>query len=311
MRNILMITAGVAAAAVAAMAYNSFQSTFTVAKNRVADPHKLPKGKQHEAVSEKSHALIDLALQSEYEDVWIKSVDGLSLHGRYYAGTPGEPLEILVHGYRSNPVRDFCGVLKMAADLGHHILLIDQRAHGQSEGKCLTFGVMERQDCKCWVDYAVNRFGADIRMILVGISMGASTVMMASSLGLPQNVVGIIADSGYTSPKDIIRKVLKDRHYNVILIYPLVYLAARLYAHVDLNAASPIESMKTCKIPVLFIHGEEDRFVPCQMSRDNYDACVSEKTLFTVKNAGHGLGYLVDQETYETTVRAFLAETVK
>lgn len=144
---------------------------------------------------------------------------------QYYAGRPGAPVQIMMHGYKSGAERDFCGGAQIAVQGGYHVLLVDQRAHGKSEGRCLTFGIQERYDCRAWVNYAVGRFGADTKILLYGVSMGAATVLMAGGLNLPRNVVGIVADCGYSSPAAIIRKVIRDQHLPIFPVYYLVRLA--------------------------------------------------------------------------------------
>lgn len=309
MKKIFGFVSGAAAAIGGAAAFVSgsfFQQTFTVDRKRNSDPHKMPKGEQYDAVREESLRMVEQCLALPYEDVWAQSVDGLLLHGRYYEKEAGAPIEILFHGYRSNPIRDFCGGLQLGLEAGHNVLLVDQRAHGQSEGKCLTFGIMERKDCLSWLRYVEGRFGK-VPVYLVGISMGASTVLMAASEKLPDQVAGIIADSGYTSPKEIICKVLKDRHYSPKWCYPIVYYAAKFWGHFDLEECSAEQAMKRCKIPVLIIHGGDDRFVPCEMSVKNYQACAAEdKKLLIVDGAGHGLGYVVDYEAYKKAVVDFI-----
>lgn len=144
-------------------------------------------------------------LSIPYEDVFITSFDGLRLHAKFYAASERKaPVQIMFHGYKSSAERDFCGGLREGIDGGFNVLLVDQRAHGESEGKYLTFGVNERFDCLSWASYAAERFGNDVKIYLYGISMGAATVLMASALPLPKSVSGIVADCGYTSPKDII-----------------------------------------------------------------------------------------------------------
>ena len=133
------------------------------------------------------------------EDVFINSFDGLKLHGRYYHVKDGAPLDIQFHGYNGNAMRDFCGGNKISRESGHNSLLIDQRAHGMSQGKTISFGINERKDCLSWVRYAVERFGEDTEIVLSGVSMGAATVLMASDLGLPKNVKAIVCLL-YTSP---------------------------------------------------------------------------------------------------------------
>ena len=138
--------------------------------------------------------------------------------------------------------------------------------------------------------------------------MGASTVLMAAGKSLPKNVVGVLADCGFSSPKKIIQKCAKDMHYPVNLIYPFIKLGAKIFGHFDLEEYSPLEAMKTCKIPVIFFHGEDDDYVPCDMSREVYDVCTSPKKLVTIPGAGHGLVYLVDNKKYFQSVVEFFSE---
>ena len=143
-------------------------------------------------------------------------------------------------------------------------------------------------------------------MILIGLSMGASTVLMASGLNLPENVKGIIADCGYSTPKDILSEVIKKMHLPVAPVYFLIRLSGRIFGGFDVEGASAREALQSCEVPVLFIHGEADDFVPCQMSKDNFDACKGEKELFLVPSAGHGMSYMTDTEEYVKRFKGFL-----
>ena len=182
----------------------------------------------------------------------------------------------------------------------------DQRAHGKSQGKTISFGVKERRDCALWVDYLTNRLGKDIKIILVGLSMGAATVMMASDIVPPENVKGIIADCGFSSPADILKEVAAQMHYPVKPTYFFLRLGARIFGGFDPEEHSAVKSLRHTSIPVLFIHGENDDFVPCRMSRECHDACASKKQIFTVKNAAHGTSYYLNTEGYGKTVSDFL-----
>ena len=235
----------------------------------------------------------------------IKSHDGLTLRGRYFEFAPGAPMEIMFHGYQGTADRDLCVGMDRAFALGHSCLIVDQRTTGGSGGRVITFGLREYRDCLRWVDFAVDHFGPDVRIILTGISMGASTVLLAAGEDLPSNVVGVLADCGFTSAKAIIRKVAKQLHLPPWLVYPAVRLSARLFAGLDLEENSPIEAMGRVKIPVIFAHGEEDNLVPCYMSRENFDACVSPKAIFTAPGAGHGLCYLATGDEYIRALREF------
>ena len=240
------------------------------------------------------------------EDVFINSFDGLKLHGRYYHVKDGAPLDIQFHGYNGNAMRDFCGGNKISRESSHNSLLIDQRAHGMSQRKTISFGINERKDCLSWVRYAVERFGEDTEIVLSGVSMGAATVLMASDLGLPKNVKAIVADCGYSSPKAIINKVMRDSGLPDKLMYPFVWLGAMVFGKFNLTESSAVLAVSESDVPILIIHGGADDFVPCYMAEEIYKACRSEKKLLIVPGAGHGMSYLVDKDLYEKTVKDFI-----
>ena len=244
-----------------------------------------------------------------YEEVSIISFDGLTLFGRYYHVKDGAPLDIGFHGYRSSALTDFAGGSELSFSMGHNLLLIDERAHGRSEGRTITFGIQERWDADSWVRYAVERFGADTEIILYGISMGAATVLMAAGLDLPENVKGIIADCPYSSPKDIIRKVAKDMHMPDRLSWPFVKIGGRVYGGFDVDETDAARAVKQAKVPILIIHGESDSFVPCEMSD-----IVSENpaliTRCTFPGADHGFSYLVDTPRYRKIVTEFMEKVL-
>ncbi|MBQ6893718.1 MAG: alpha/beta hydrolase [Clostridia bacterium] len=246
------------------------------------------------------------------KDVWIKSSDGLKLHGELVKNGEVKKIVIAVHGFRSNPQHAFTASMPYFYDKGFSFLLIDHRAHGKSEGEYITYGVYERYDLCGWVRYAVETFGDDVEILLHGISMGASTVLMASGLELPQNVKGLIADSGYISPHDIFVRVL-DHSFHA-KPFPLLNIAgmmAKRKANFDFKGASTIDAMAVNTIPVLFVHGEDDDFVPIDMTEANYEACIAEKTIVRVKGALHACSYLVDKEACEKAMDDFLAKNFK
>ena len=239
------------------------------------------------------------------EAMEVTSFDGLTLHGIYYEYAPGAPIELMFHGYRGNAERDLSGGVQRCFRLGHSALLVDQRCCGKSDGRTITFGIKEHRDLLTWLAHMETRFGADVKIILTGISMGAATVMMAADKDLPENVIGILADCGYTSARDIMLVVIRKMGLPPRLMYPFARLGARLFGGFDPEDGSPIESMRRSRYPVIFFHGESDDFVPCYMSRENYEACTSRKKLITVPGAGHGLAYPVAKEQYLDAVREF------
>ncbi len=267
----------------------------------------MPKTEQYEPYRDEFRAMTRAALAIEYEDVYTTSYDGCKLHAKLYKGASLEaPVQILFHGYKSGAERDFCGGLQFAREGGYNVILVDERAHGKSEGKCLTLGIKERYDCLSWVNYAIGHFGANIKILLYGMSMGATTVLMSSGLDLPENVVGIAADCGYTSPAAIVKKVLRDYKAPVAFVYPLARLSGLLFGGFDIDKASAPDALAHCTIPVLFVHGDDDRFVPCDMGRENYAACASAyKRLLIVPGAGHGLSYMLDKKAYLDALHEF------
>lgn len=242
------------------------------------------------------------------EKVHIKSFDSLDLYGNYYEHKKGAPLEIMFHGYRGNVERDLCGGVQRAFSLGRNVLIVHQRAAGESGGNIISFGINESRDCLSWIDFAISKFGKDVKIVLTGISMGAATVCIAAGYDLPKNVVGVLADCGYTSASDIIKKVIKQRKMPVFIVYPLIKLSAKLIGKFDLESVSPVESVKKAKVPIIFIHGDDDRYVPHYMSVQNYEACVSPKQMVTVKGAGHGMAYLLDEQGYLDALSEFFTK---
>lgn len=253
-------------------------------------------------------SLLDQAMDMKYEKVSIRSYDGLMLFGKYYHICDHAPVQIMFHGYKSPCAeRDFEGGMQICRKLGYNFLLVDQRSQGRSEGHVITFGIRERYDCLSWIEYVRNRFGKDIPITLFGVSMGAATVLMSESLPLPDNVKGMIADCSYTSPKAIIQKVIADMGLPK-KAYFFVKLAARLFAHFNLEECSATDAVKNGYIPVLLFHGEDDLYVPCGMSREIYDNCRAEKQILTVKGAGHGMSFHVNREEYVELTERFLIE---
>ena len=242
------------------------------------------------------------------ERVQVTSFDGLTLRGMYYEYAKDAPVELLFHGYRGNSERDLCGGVERCFALGRSVILIDQRGGGASDGSVTSFGIHERFDCLTWINYAVERFGSDVKLILGGVSMGGSTVAMAAGEDLPKNVVCVMSDCGYTSAKEIMYEVIQKMHLPPRLLYPFVRLGAKWFGRFDLEETSPLEAVKRSKTPIVFIHGDADDFVPGRMSKELYEACASPKKMVLIPGAGHGLSYPVDKEAYLNALRDFERE---
>lgn len=301
----MIIAVSVLTALILILSYVCYRMAFSVKREATFDPYRIPDSAQHRQYKEKLITMVDKTVAIPYEEVQIKSFDKYTLNGKIYITDEKAPVAILFHGYRGNCFFDFCGGLRLCLSMGQNVILVDERAHGKSEGKCLSFGILERKDVLSWAEFAGKRFGKDSEIILMGISMGAATVLMASDLRLPLQIKGIIADCGYSSPEAIISRVAKERGLPVKLVMPLVRLGAIIFGGFELKDASAVSALEKCRIPVLFIHGEEDDFVPCAMGIENYEACRSEKYLLTVPKAGHGLSYMLDPVGYVRAIKEF------
>ena len=244
-------------------------------------------------------------------EISITSYDGLRLSGMYVPAANPKGTILLAHGYRSNKLVDFGLVFQFYHSKDMNILLPDQRAHGKSQGRFITFGVNESRDMQSWILYHNQTFGC-YPMILSGLSMGASTMLYLADAELPANVKGIIADCGFTSPWEIIATVYRRTiHLPPILGVLPAELFARIFAGFSLREKDTCKSLQNSKLPVLMVHGAQDGFVPCEMTRKGYDACTGKKQLFLVEGADHGVSFLVDRPNYTRLVTDFLKEHVE
>lgn len=303
---ILVLIAFVAAIITAAVCY--FMVFYSPArKERTEDDYDLPPGEEYQPFYEDMIEWIKQSRATPHKKVEIKTFDGLTLRGRYYEHSPEAPIELMMHGYRGNLERDLNGGIFRALDIGHSVLVFDHRGAGKSDGHTLTFGINESRDARRWIDYIIENINPDAKIILSGVSMGAATAMIVSGFDdLPKNIVGIIADCGYTSAKDIIKKVIRDMKLPADILYPFVRLGAKLFGGFNLDEFSPIEQVKKSKIPTIFVHGDKDDFVPLQMSVDNYNACGAKvKKFISIEGAAHGLAFPVARDGYLKELREF------
>lgn len=239
------------------------------------------------------------------QQVKTTSFDGLTLVGEYIPCENARATVIMFHGWNASPITDFSAGLATYQSYGLNILLVHQRAQGKSEGKYMTFGIRERHDVHTWVQWHREHF-ADTPIILVGLSMGASSVLMACGETLPSCVKGVVADCGFTSPYEIICSVITSVHLPAKPIAALLGVQTRLFAGFGLKEYSTVEAMKQMKLPLFLAHGEADDFVPCHMSQSAYDACACEDKFFlSVPEATHGKSFVVQPQAYKDALRDF------
>lgn len=236
------------------------------------------------------------------EDVYIMS-DSLRLHGKLFKNS-GTKYALVCHGYTSK-AKHMAGFVNKFYSLGYNVLSVDARAHGDSEGTKIGMGWVERFDVIEWVKYIIS-LEPDAQIIFHGVSMGASTVLMASGEELPKNVKAIIADCGYTSEWDEFRQEADVLHIPWFPVLNASSAISKVRDGYDFKQASAVEQVKKSHIPTLFIHGSKDELVPYGMLNELYSAANCEKEILTIQGAGHALSSSVAPELYWNTVETFL-----
>lgn len=288
-------------------AFTIFQVGFRTHRKKLPTAHTLPQGEQYEPFHEEMHRVIREIGQLPYETVSVRSRDGLRLSARLYRFFSDDaPLAILLHGYRSNALRDGSGGIQLCRRHGYNVLLVDQRAHGASEGKVISLGVQEQHDCLRWIEFAEQRFSKNVRIVLMGLSMGAATAAMAVSLGLPDSVQGLFLDSGFGSARAMIFAIIRRVKAWRLLSYGFAWLGGKLYGGFDLGKGNAFAGLQNWTRPAAFFHSTEDRFVPYEMTVRMYEACASkQKSLMLIEHAGHAMGYYQERERYEAVAAQF------
>lgn len=245
--------------------------------------------------------------QQKTEDVFIKSDDNLKLHATLLRSSNNKNCVICFHGYTSKGLNDYGSMAKFYNEQGFNMLIVDDRAHGDSEGTYIGFGVLDRYDVVKWVEYTIKLFGKDVNIMLHGDSMGATTVLLASGLELPKNVKAIVADCAFTSAYDVFSHILKrDYHIPKFPIMNVTEIMTRKKAGYGYNDASTLDAVASTDIPILFVHGDKDDFVPTWMTYKNFEACKSEKELLIVKGADHAESYYTDTPAFENAVKKMI-----
>ena len=257
------------------------------------------------------HPNKDWMLSQELEHVTIKAHDNITLHADYLPADPENStnrIAICFHGYTSCGFNDCSSISHFLHSLGFDCLIVDNRAHGKSEGDYVGFGILDRYDCLSWINYVNERFDGKKNILLFGVSMGASTVLMAAGLkDFPENVRAIIADCAFTSPYEVFAHVLKkDYKLPEFPIMQINDMICRKKAGYGFKDCSTLDAVKHTSVPILFVHGKNDNFVPTRMSEQNFEACVSPKELLLVENAGHAASYYENRELYESRAAAFI-----
>ena len=246
------------------------------------------------------------------EDMFIKSVDGLKLHATFFPCEGSKKVVICFHGYTSEGLNDYTTLAVFYLNNGYNLLIVDERAHGQSEGKYIGFGCLDRLDAKVWIDTMIEKLGEDCKILLHGDSMGGATVLMTTGLDLPSQVKAAVSDCAFTSAKEVFTHVLKTRYH--LPAFPIIQISNQMVkkkAGYGLDECNARREVVKSTIPILFIHGRADNFVPCNMVHELYNACRSKKKLVIVEGAGHVESCYLKQDLYENAIKEFIFPIMK
>lgn len=245
-------------------------------------------------------------LSQPHEDVYIQSDDNLRLHATYFPQKDEKKVVICFHGYTSQGMSDYIGLSDYYLKRGYSMLLVDERAHGQSEGKFIGFGNLDRHDAVLWMKWIIKKCGSDVNILLHGTSMGAATVLMASGLTLPRQVKGIVSDCAFTSPKHVFTHVLKSMYH--LPAFPMIQISDlmnRFFAGYGLDDCNAAREVRKATVPILLIHGSGDTFVPCRMCDEIERNCRSKVTKLIIPGAAHAESYYKDMQAYENALNTF------
>lgn len=251
-------------------------------------------------------------LEQPHEDVFCVSEDGLQLHATYFPYGDQKKIVICFHGYTSQGMSDYVGLSDYYRRQGFSMLLVDERAHGDSEGEYIGFGCLDRIDALMWIDWVLQQCGEETQILLHGTSMGGATVLMSSGLALPEQVKGIISDCGFTSAKEVFTHVLHSMYH--LPAFPMIQIASlvnKKKAGYGLDECNAAKEVQKAEVPILLIHGDADTFVPCSMCEKIYENCASDKKMLIVKGAAHAESYYKDMDAYENALDNFIGGIIK
>lgn len=309
--KLIAAAAGAAAAIAGTAGAASYTFDKVVLRHRDDDSDKLPDLNMGADWAKHVPAILKYRawfLSKKPQKHYIQSFDGLKLAGRYLrANYRTHKILIGVHGYSSCSLYDFPGIAQLYHNHGFNVLLVDDRGHGDSEGEYAGFGVLDHKDVLKWIDYIIKEIDPKAEIYLHGISMGGASVLFAGGCELPENVRAIVADCAFTNAWEEVNYIFSNKYH--MPVEPLIKLTSSIckkragYAFDEMNT---VDSVKRIKVPVLFIHGADDTFVPVDMSKKNYEACSANKELAIFDGAQHAESFLNNPEEYEKTVFGFL-----
>lgn len=263
-------------------------------------------GKNNE-IDQEAHQEAKEWLNQKSENVSIVSQDGLKLHASLVENQ-SDVYVIMVHGYRGDGASIISPIKKMEQE-GYNLLIPDLRGHGESEGNYIGMGWDDRLDILQWIDFLLEK-NPYISIVLYGVSMGGATVMNVAGEKVPHQVKAIIEDCGYTSVWDLFVAHIDMNEIESEIALRMASFATRLRAGYAIEDNQPIEQIKKSQTPILFIHGDQDDFVPFYMLDKLYNAASCEKEKLVIHGAGHANSCSINTSLYYQTVFRFIRQYV-
>lgn len=245
--------------------------------------------------------------KQSYSIIKTKSKDGLTLVGYYIKNEQKtNKTALLIHGYGSNAfeLQSYC---EMFLSFGYNVLAVDNRGHGKSEGKIISMGYYEKQDIGEWVKFLIRQ-NNDVQIVVFGISMGGASVCLYSGEKKPKNVKAIVSDCAYSNAYEVVKNISDTSIiFSLLPTLRIFDWTLKLVAGFSLSDIDVVQQIQKCNVPILFIHGTKDTFVPFYMQEKLFQNCpqnLGEK--FVVQGASHGASLFVAKEKYIQTVQTFL-----
>lgn len=305
-------------AALIITAYYIYRGVFVYPESERDEPDYIPDSALYHGMESDLAGCMKNMKNDSSKELSVMSYDGLRLCGRLYEGDANAPVVIFFHGYHGTYMRDGYGMFRFCREHGYRILLVDERAHGKSDGDTITFGIKEMHDCISWIKLVDNMYTENAGIIIAGVSMGASAVLMAAGYkegtAIPKSVIAVIADCAFTSVRDIIKSMCQKLHYPVHISYALAWLGALVFGHMNISStavASAEAAVSGIRIPVLFIHGSNDSVVPSSMCDRLYNACTAYKKQLVISGADHAVNALTAYNAYADAVGEFIKKCGK
>lgn len=259
-------------------------------------------GKKKEEIR---HRNMEWLSQQDTEEFHIESQDGLKLRALYLEAPGSNRIAFCIHGIQTTGEREFATLAKYFYENGISSFIIDQRAHGKSEGKYLTYGDKEAEDCKKWLDFIAGHFGPSTRIFVYGLSMGSSTTLLLNRYELPENVEYLVADCGYSSIKAQLKNTFSSIHLPAGLCYFLYKCSCRLHHVYNPDKVDIMKCVRNSRLPIIFIHGAADDVVPVENAYNMYEECGSEKKLVITEGLKHTESFVFSEEARQTSINGF------